>query len=513
MRIKNTSLNVIFDVIQLLVTTILTFVTRTFFIRYLGSELIGLDGLFVNLLSMLSLAELGCDTAICYSLYKPLADKDYKKISVIMTLYKKFYYIVGFVILIIGLCMLPIIPAIATGYTAGNIYLYFILYLANTVLSYALAYKEILIVADQKAHKTSRIKTVFLIIMYITQIILLVKTKSFAYYLVAAIVINFGRNLFTNIYITKQYKDVDFKSKDKVDDKLRKSLFHNTKDLFISRIGDYLLNGTDNIIISAINITLTGIYSNYLSITGIMRTAINIIYNGVTSSIGNVMVTEKQEVQERIFNISCFISFFIAGFVSIELIFLFNPVITIWASFGQWTDVNYVLPFWISIVIAMNYYFYSQTRPLSSLKIASGKYKADRFVPIYQAIVNLAVSIVLGYYMGIGGVVLGTLVSYILVGCVFRPLILIKAVFKKSSRDYFLKELNYLITLFFMFVINYFLFKFVNLDNSILLLICKGMIIAVIYLITTYVLYRKDNSYDYIFNMLKKVIRRKHESN
>ena len=513
MRIKNSSYNVIFDIIQLIITSILTFVTRTYFIRFLGSEMLGLDGLFTNVLSMLSLTELGFSTAICFSLYKPLATNDKEQVAKIMALLKKAFRIIALIIFVIGLLIIPIIPLISNGYNSGNLYLYYILYLINTVISYLLTYKETLIIADQKAHRISVIRTIFITILYTSQIILLNITKNFTVYLIAMIVINFIKDITINIYITKKYKDVDFNTKLEVDKKTKKEIFNNTKNLFISRVGDYLLNGTDNIIISIINITLTGIYSNYLSITGIMKTVINSIYNGVTASIGNVMAIEKLEVQERIFNISCFISFFVAGFITIEMIFLFNPVITIWASIGKWTGVNYVLPFWMSIVIALNFYFYAQTRPLSSLKIASGKYKADRFIPLAQAIVNLVVSVVLGFKIGLGGVILGTLVSYILVGCVFRPLVLIKNIFGKSSSYYFYKQLKHLIVLSLLFLINLLMFKYIALDSSIILIIIKGFVIMFIFLIITYIFYHNDESYQFIFDLFKKILWRKHENN
>ena len=127
MRIKNSSYNVIFSMLQLLVTTILTFVTRTFFIRYLGKEMLGLDGLFTNILSMLSLTDLGIGTAISFSLYKPLAEKDYDKVSSLMTLYKKIYCVLAGIIFIIGLCLLPLLPYFSKGYTGGHLYIYFLL--------------------------------------------------------------------------------------------------------------------------------------------------------------------------------------------------------------------------------------------------------------------------------------------------------------------------------------------------------------------------------------------------
>ena len=497
MRLKNSSYNVFFNIIQLSIITILTFVTRTFFIRYLGKEMLGLDGLFTNILSMLSLTDLGIGTAISFSLYKPLAEKDKEKISALMTLYKKIYRVVALVVLIIGLCLIPALPFFSKGYTGNNLYIFYLLYLFNTVFSYLLVYKETLIIADQNNYKLFWNKLLFIIIMYTSQIIILNKLHSFVLYLITMLISNLLRNLVNNIYITHMYRNIEFNSTKRINKKETDIIVQNAKNMLVSKIGDYLLNGTDNIIISAIDITLTGIYSNYLSIVGVMKTFINAIYNGVTASFGNVVATESKNVQENIFKVSTFICFLISGFITLELIFLFNPFIRIWAG------PDYLVSFRLVIVIALNFYFYSNHVSLNSMKIASGKYKADRFIPIIQAVVNLFVSIVLGYHIGLAGVVLGTLISYITIGFIFRPMLLIRNIFNKSSFDYFYNQAKYIFVLLVVFSVNVVLYNYVMLDSNIFSILIKAFIVFITYAVVIIIGFRNDKSFKYVVDLIK----------
>src|SRR5574344_1196235 len=504
MRLKNSSFNIIFNIAQLILTTVLSFVARTFFIKYLGKEMLGLDGLFTNILSMLSLTELGIGTAISFSLYKPLAENDNKKISEIMTMFKKIYILIGVVVLLVGLAIMPILPYFTKGYEYNDLYLIYLLYLINTASSYLIVYKETLVIADQREHKLFPFRVGFLIVLYILQIVFLIKTKDFIVYLIINFVVKLVQNITTNIYIGKLYNKVDFNCKEKIDKKTKKEIALNIKHLFTGKLGDYLLNGTDNIIISAIDIGLTGIYSNYLSIVGIMKTVMNAIYNGVVASFGNMVATEKKDVQENVFDISNFICFVISAFITIELIFLFNPFINIWAK-----DSSYVVDTWMSVVISFNFYFYSQMLSLDSMKIASGMYKIDRFVPLIQAGVNLIVSIVLGKLIGLGGVILGTLVSYLLIGCIAKPYLVYKYIFNKSAIQYYLTQFKNLFVITLIVGLNYLIFKYIGLGSSLLFIIVKGLIIAFVYLICIIIIFKKTKEFDYLYkyviNIFKKV--------
>lgn len=500
MRAKNSSYNVIVNIIQLMFTTVLSFVARTFFINILGKEILGLDGLFTNILSMLSLAELGIGTAISYNLYKSLANKEDDKISALMSMYRKIYQVVGISIFIVGMLLMPFLHLLINGYSFENLYLIYTLYVVGSASTYFVSYKEILINADQKNYKLFVIKSIFIFILYILQILFLVYTKDFILFLIITIVIKFLQNLVINIYVGKKYKNINFKSKEKVDKEIKNGIIINVKALFVSKLGDYLLNGTDNIIISVINIGLTGLYSNYLSIVGIMKTVISCIFNGLTASFGNLVALETKETQENVFDITNFLYFVVSSFITIELIFLFNPFVTIWIG------KKYLVDFWIVIVISLNFYFYSQMSSIDIIKGASGMYKIDKWVTIIQAIVNLVISIILGKIFGLGGVLLGTLISYILVAIISKPYLIYKHIFNKKPYKYFLTQIKNVLAMIIISTISIIIFNVINFNTSLINIIFMALIILIIFMFVIISMYKNDKEYKYFYNLIMNKI-------
>ena len=94
-RTKNTIKNVRSGIIVQTINRLMIFVVRTVFIKTLNTQYVGVNGLFTNILTILSFAELGIGTAIIYSMYKPVAEHDHKKIKSLMKLYQKSYNIIG----------------------------------------------------------------------------------------------------------------------------------------------------------------------------------------------------------------------------------------------------------------------------------------------------------------------------------------------------------------------------------------------------------------------------------
>ena len=90
MRTKNSSKNIIFGIMSLIITALLGFALSKVFLNNLGLEYNGLNGVFNNIINILAITELGIAGAINYNLYKPIAEKDYEKISSIMVIYKNF---------------------------------------------------------------------------------------------------------------------------------------------------------------------------------------------------------------------------------------------------------------------------------------------------------------------------------------------------------------------------------------------------------------------------------------
>ena len=504
-RTKKSFLNIGSNFFIMMVKTILTFVTRTVFIHYLGEEALGLNGLFTNVLSMLSLAELGVSTAINFSLYQPLSNKDNKKISELMSFYRKTYTVIGIVIGIVGIIIIPFLKYIINDINSiDNVYLIYILYLINTVSTYFIAYKETLINADQKNYKLAGIQFIGLVALNIFQIIFLIITKSFIVYLIIQFITLFIQRVVTNRYITKKYSNIDFNCKEKVEKKDLQIIIKNVKAMFLHKIGDYCINSTDNLIISAfINVATVGIYSNYLTIINLLNNFINMIYNGLGASLGNLVATESDDKKEEIFKKMNFIAFCIYGLCSVCMINVFNDFIKIWI--GE----KYCLSLSIVIMIVINFYLTGMRVPSSTMKSSAGLFDVDKYTPIIQSIINLVASIILVQKIGLIGVLIGTFISSIAIPSWQRPYLIYKYVLKRSSKGYFIEFFKNIIILVFCTIIALTINNLIIFNNLYIQFVLKGIITASIFVISIIIIYRKTDEFKYIINTTNNLLKRR----
>ena len=109
-------------------------------IKVLGAEYLGLNSLFTSILQVLSISELGIGSAIVFSMYKPIAEDDKDTLCALLNIYRKIYYCIGTIILILGLLALPYLPHLISGSHPENIniYILYLIFLFNTVVSYYL---------------------------------------------------------------------------------------------------------------------------------------------------------------------------------------------------------------------------------------------------------------------------------------------------------------------------------------------------------------------------------------
>lgn len=503
-RTKKSFLNIGSNFFIMIIKTILTFVSRTVFIYCLGKEALGINGLFTNILSMLSLAELGISTAINFSLYEPLSQKDNKKISLLMSFYKKAYKIIGCIVATLGIILIPFLKYLIKDINSiNNVYWIYILYLINTVSTYFISYKETLINADQQKYKLLIIELVGVICLNILQITFLILTKNFIVYLLIQIIILLIQRIIINKYITKKYSFIDFKDKDKLEKKDLNLIIKNVKAMFFHKIGDYCINSTDNLIISAfINIEIVGIYSNYMMIINMLNSFSVMIFNSIVASLGNLITTESNEKKEKIFNKMNFIGFLIYGFASVCLINLFNNFIEIWIG------SKFCLEFNVVAVIVMNFYLTGMRVPVATMKSAAGLFDVDKYTPLIQSAINLLISIILAKRIGLLGVILGTLLSSIAIPCWQRPYLIYKHVLNKSSKRYFIEYFKYLIIIIGCSILSLIVNEYLSFGNLYLEFILKGIIVTFIFVIAILVIYRKSEEMEYIMKLLKKVIKR-----
>ena len=438
MRIKNSVSNIVFGLGNIFVCNILNFISRSVFIYVLGTKYLGVSGLFTNILLMLSLSELGIGSAINFSLYKPIADKDINKISILMSFYKKAYRIIGCVVALLGFIMMFFLNYfIKDSVAIPDLKIIYLLFLFNTVSGYFMSYKNTLVSAYQKDYTLVPINVSMSVIINLFQITNLLITKNYIAYITLQIILSFVQRVIINFVINKRYSYVNFKCTEKLPQEELNTITKNVKAMFFHKIGEYCVLGTDNIVISAfIGITTVGIYSNYNMLITTVNTIIMIVFDSTSASFGELIAKESNQKKHDTFKVLYFLGFWIFGFAAICFYNLLSPFIYLWLGESYLVASSVIIP------ITINYFIVGMRVPLSIVKMSGGVYSQDKFVPLIQSAINLFFSVLLVRHIGLAGVFWGTVISCI-VPFIYRPYVVYKYIFQHTCKSYFKKYFSY----------------------------------------------------------------------
>ncbi len=439
-RVQSAIRNIVFGQVGNFITQLLNFVLRTVFIDHLGDTLNGVNALYTTLLSVLSVAELGIGTALNYSLYKPVADKDYEKVKSYMQFYKKAYRIIGAVIAVIGLGISPFLPWLVKqpqGITVRDLTLYYYIFLFNTVSSYFVAYKYSLVNAEQKNYIQTNILTATKMVTVSLQIAVVLTTGNFYVYLLTAAAVELLQKIFVTVYLNRRYPYLTEKNVTKLTKEETGEIAAKTKALVFHKVGDVARLQTDSMIISGfINVTVVGFVDNYNMVVNSIANVVNILFNSVISGFGNLVATESRERQYRMFRVYRFAACWIYGFTAVGFSILLTPFVILWKGESR------TLAYGVVISILIDFYFKGERIVLSNFKTAAGVFEQDKYLALIQGAVNLAVSIVLVRKIGLIGVYIGTIVSG-LIANVTKPVIIYKVILDRPVKGYFVDFVKY----------------------------------------------------------------------
>lgn len=495
--------NSIVALIAQVTSIILSFVTRTFFIKYLSMEYLGINALFTDILTMLSFAELGIGTSIVYLMYKPLSEKDEYKIAALMNLYSKIYKYVGTFIAICGLMILPFLgKLIKDDYSISGIGSIYILYLINSVISYFFTYKRSIIIADQYGYIDKFNTIIFSLAQNIIQILVLIFTKNFYLYLSVQIMCTLLSNIFISVKANKMYPYLYKYRYAKVDKDTTNTLIKNVLAMVSSKLGSVIVSGTDALLISSFSgIKSVALYSNYKLLSNTVKSIIIQIIEPITATVGNLNVTESKEYSYKIFKRIYFINFIIAFFASTFLFTLINPFISIWI--GE----EYLLSTDIVFMIVLNLYVIQMRQPAIIYINTCGLFWQIKWKSIVEAIINLIVSLILLYYLDLGilGVLIGTFISNIFTNVWWEPIVVFKYGLNKSSLKYF----KYFFIDSIVFIINIILVnKICILFNysSIWQFIINFVLTLVVSTFIFIAIYYKREEFEYSINLIKNIV-------
>ena len=501
-RVKSATRNIKFGYIGQIATALVSFILRKLFILYLDETLLGVNSLYGNVLSILNMAELGIGTALNFSLYGPVARGEKEKIKSYMQLYRKAYYIIAMVVAAIGLMLTPFLELLVKNpgnITTTELYTYYFIFLFNTVSSYFVAYKYSLVNAEQKNYIQTNVITITKIITVSIQMLVIVITKNFFFFLITDAVIQLIQKIFVSRFLDNMYpylreKNVQKLSKDESD-----AVWTKTKALVFHKVGDVARLQTDALIISSlIEVAMAGVVDNYNMVISTVSNFVNIIFNSVISSFGNLIATESKEKQFDMFRVYRFFASWIYGFSCVGFMILLTPLVRIWLG-----DSWILAPAAVYCILT-DYYFKGDRIVLSNYKTAAGVFEPDKYLALIQGAVNLVLSIWLVQTpLGITGVYIGTIVSG-LIANVTKPVIIYRTCFDRSAKSYFIDTCKYLASLIFVLVVCQFISTRILANLNIGTFLLMAIIITVIFNGVYLLLYGRIKEFKYLFGKVKE---------
>lgn len=473
-RKKNAKRNIVSGFSLRLFQTLVPFVLRTVMINTLGMKYVGLDSLFVSILHVLNLVELGIGNAMVYCMYEPIAYDKISKLNAILNLYKKYYRIIGFVVLGLGLALIPALPKLINEEVPDSVNLY-VLYLINlmsTVLSYWLfAYKTSILLAHQRTDIHSKIQLTSFAIRYAIQFIALIAFRNFYIYAMAVLISQTLMNCITALITKRRYPDLV--PKGSLTKKEKSNINHHIKDLFTAKLGGTVTNSADTVVISAfLGLTPLAIYNNYYYILTALFGFMTIIFQSCLAGIGNSLVVETPEKNYRDFEKFSMFLTWVIGFCTAGLYCLTQPFMKIWVHSENMLDDTFI------ILFCLYFYVYELALIWATYKDAGGIWHTDRYRPLCVTVVNLGLNLIAVQFWGLYGVILSTVISYAFVGMPWMLHNVFSNLFHRSIGKYFLHLVKGAVVTIIACVCSKLLCDLIPLDNVIGLLV-KAVIVTV----------------------------------
>ena len=509
-RMTHARRNMKSGVILKLITPITSFITRTALIYSLGTVYLGLNGLFTSMLQVLSLAELGFGSAIVFSMYKPIAQKDETTVNALLNLYRAIYRIVGSVILGAGLLLIPFLPKLIHGsIPAGlNLTVLYLIRLADTSVSYFLfSYRNCLLDASQRKSRIQKIQSISKVTLCTVQVVLLMMFKNYYIFCIAIPVIQVAQNLAYWIVSKKTFPQ--YHCEGSLPKEARKDIMKRVTGLFMFRLSHVLRNSFDSIILSAfLGLEILAIYQNYFLIVTTVVGISSILTDSTLSSIGNSVAMETTEKNYRDFKSFQLLFMWVVGIICVGMACLYQPFIRLWVGKNNMLSEGLMLLFVV-------YFFTERMGNICfQYRQARGLWWEDRIRPVVDGITNLTLNFFLVQYIGIAGVMLSTIICHVFMDSFWGARILFKHYFTNEKQShYVLKLVLFAASTSLACALSYLLCNFIpqyaeNAITCLLFMAGRGIICLIVANIVFFGIYRLLPEYKTAGVVMKKFLKR-----
>lgn len=437
MRSKKAFLSAISGIMNQATKSVLSLVVRRVFLVYISAEYLGLNTLFGSIVSFLSLSELGVGSAVTMCLYKPLAEKNIEKVKAYVKLLRLFNYIMMAIVLIGGICLIPVVFSTINGdYIQAVVLKSYFFYLFGTSTSYLWTYCEILLTADQKAYKVTNTYWICTVVINCIQLVTIIYWKNYYVYLWTLVLFNLVSHYIIRKIALNEYSWLNDRAKSL--DIAEKNIFvQKIKDIFLYRVATYLIQSLDNIIVSVILGTIVvAYYGNYYLIVNMLIAIVGNVGSATIAGMGNVYYVDGGN---KFFNSTknlLFIQHLIFSATAVALLILADDFVRI--CFGDESVCS------TSVIVALTILYYIQgiTSPLESVRTAVGCY-GDKYWQLVVSGFNVAISVVLTLKFGLCGVVVGSIVCYFVKGFILTPKVIFGEVIPKGFHLEYMKDVCY----------------------------------------------------------------------
>ncbi|MDY2609187.1 MAG: oligosaccharide flippase family protein [Eubacteriales bacterium] len=502
-RTQKSITNTVVSFTSQIIIILLGFISRRVLIYSVGVQYLGINGLMSNILTIFSLAESGIGIAIGYSLYKPLAENDVETIKALMRFYRTVYRLLALMTAIAGLLFYPFLPVFLKGNTASEVSIIYFLFLASSVCSYLWSYKITLNSSDQNKYLYTIANTVTQILVLVVKIFILYFTQNYVIYLCIELGSTLVKNVIFSCILDRRYPFLKEKNVRKLSDSEKHQLSQNIKSLFWGKFGYIASQCSDNLVISSIiSVTVVGLYSNYTTLVSAVSGFVTTFTSGVTASMGNLIASESKEKAYAVYKRIDFINYWLYTFSAICLLCLTEPFIKIWLG------KDYILPKGILIISIILFYLKGLNSGIEVAKNAAGLYYPDRFVPLLEALFNLVISIILAYQIGLLGVLLGTLISFLLFSFWTKPYFVFRDIFHVPFCEYVICEGRKIIISFAIGSALYVLQMKMHLSNMYLDLLLRALLTGILSNVLLCIVFCKTSEFEYVRSMVKAIANR-----
>ena len=459
-RVHRSIMNIKVGMLFYVLSLFLAFFSRKVFLDCLGAEFIGLTGMLMNIMSFLSVAELGIGTSIVYFLYKPLQEDNHEKINEVMSMLAYLYRCIGFIIGGIGMIVSLFFPWWFGHLSTGLPLVYFAFYsfLATSMSGYIFNYKHLLVSANQKQYMVSAYFQTISIVQSLTQILLAYYYRNLYLWVIVGLVFTIIGIIVFNYRIRQLYPWLKINISDgKINLKQYPEVLIKIRQIFVQKIKNFILYKSDEILVGTfVSVVQVAFYGNYTIITSKLNFLVNIFSDGMNAGVGNLVAEGNDQNTMKIFWELTAIRFFITGIVVFGLLLFLQPFVTYW--FGP----QYRLSDIIVYMLIFNIFIFL-SRGVVEIYISAHGLFSDVWASWAELALNIFITLCLAPFYGIVGILFGKIISVSFIAILWKPYFLFTKGFKKNITVYW-KGMSsyYLIFTIFIFIcllIRYFIIE------------------------------------------------------